>query len=71
MKRLLDPKNIMTTTNMRKGCYVSILNVLQGEVSPGEVHKSLQTIRDRQLAQFIPWGPASIQVGSLSHPSIR
>jgi len=26
------------------------------------VHKSLQRIRERQLAQFIEWGPASIQV---------
>ena len=27
-----------------------------------QVHKSLQRIRERNLAQFIPWGPASIQV---------
>jgi tubulin gamma len=26
------------------------------------VHRSLQRIRERRLAQFIPWGPASIQV---------
>ena len=27
-----------------------------------KVHKSLIRIRERRLAQFIPWGPASIQV---------
>lgn len=27
-----------------------------------QVHKSLQRIRERKLAEFIPWGPASIQV---------
>ncbi|KAL3222004.1 hypothetical protein MRX96_029039 [Rhipicephalus microplus] len=27
-----------------------------------QVHKSLQKIRERKLVQFIPWGPASIQV---------
>ena len=27
-----------------------------------QVHKSLLRIRERQLATFIPWGPASIQV---------
>lgn len=27
-----------------------------------QVHKSLQRIRERKLASFIPWGPASIQV---------
>jgi len=62
MKRLLDPKNILTSANTRKGCYISMLNILQGEVNPTEVHKSLQTIRDRQLVNFIPWGPSSIQV---------
>ena len=62
MKRLLDPKNIMTSTNTRRGLYMSILNIIQGDVDPSQVHKSLQTIRDRQLARFIPWGPASIQV---------
>lgn len=31
-------------------------------VSSRQVHKSLQRIRERKLANFIPWGPASIQV---------
>ena len=34
----------------------------QGEVDPTQVHKALQRIRERKLANFIPWGPASIQV---------
>ena len=34
----------------------------QGEVDPTQVHKSLQRIRERKLANFIEWGPASIQV---------
>ena len=42
--------------------YISILNIIQGEIDPTQVHKSLQRIRERKLAQFIPWGPASIQV---------
>lgn len=63
MRRLLQPKNIMVSTNpTRKGCYVSILNIIQGETDPSQVHKSLQRIRERRLATFIPWGPASIQV---------
>lgn len=33
-----------------------------GEVDPTQVHKSLQRIRERKLANFIEWGPASIQV---------
>merc|ERR1712226_1442034 len=65
MRRLLQPKNMMVATprdRKRNHCYISILNIIQGEVDPTQVHKSLQRIRERKLAQFIPWGPASIQV---------
>lgn len=62
MRRLLQTKNIMVSAPTKKGLYISILNIIQGDVNPSEVHKSLQRIRERQLASFITWGPASIQV---------
>merc|ERR1719347_967432 len=66
MRRLLQPKNMMVSTGLDRHklehCYISILNIIQGEVDPTQVHKSLQRIRERKLANFIPWGPASIQV---------
>lgn len=62
MRRLLQPNNLMVSSSTRKGCYISILNIIQGEVDPNQVHKSLHRIRERRLAKFIPWGPASIQV---------
>merc|ERR1719437_224403 len=62
MRRLLHSKNIMVSCSTRRGVYISILNVIQGEVDPTQVHKSLQRIRERKLAKFITWGPASIQV---------
>ncbi|OZJ06714.1 Tubulin gamma chain [Bifiguratus adelaidae] len=62
-RRLLQPKNKMVSINpTKRSCYISILNIIQGEADPTEVHKSLQRFRDTRLAQFIPWGPASIQV---------
>lgn len=36
--------------------------LLQGEVEPSQVHKSLAAIRERQAVRFIDWAPASIQV---------
>ncbi|KAL5339897.1 tubulin-domain-containing protein [Aspergillus crustosus] len=63
MRRLLQPKNRMVSINPSKSsCYISILNIIQGEADPTDVHKSLLRIRERRLAPFIPWGPASIQV---------
>lgn len=60
MRRLLQTKNIMVSASTRKGCYISILNLIQGEVDATQIHKSLQRIRERKLATFIEWGPASI-----------
>jgi hypothetical protein len=63
MHRLLQPKNRMvSTTSTKSSCYISCLNIISGDVDPTDVHKSLLRIRERQLANFIPWGPASIQV---------
>jgi len=42
---------------------------VQGQVDPTQVHKSLQRIRERKLANFIEWGPASIQVPHSSRPA--
>eukprot|EP00879_Flechtneria_rotunda_P001035 GHRR01001172.1.p1 GENE.GHRR01001172.1~~GHRR01001172.1.p1 ORF type:complete len:465 (+),score=106.02 GHRR01001172.1:176-1570(+) len=67
MRRLLQPKNIMVSPHARAkdlstSRYISILNIIQGEVDPSQVHKSLTRIRERKTANFIEWGPASIQV---------
>ena len=63
MRRLLQTKNRMVSTHpSKKSCFISVLNIIQGDVDPTDVHKSLLRIRERRLAQFIPWGPASIQV---------
>ncbi|KAK9453903.1 Tubulin/FtsZ, GTPase domain-containing protein [Dipodascopsis uninucleata] len=63
MRRLLQPKNRMVSTSQtQESCFISILNIIQGEADPNDVHKSLLRIRERGLASFIPWGPASIQV---------
>lgn len=65
MRRLLQPKNRMVSTQgcSKSACYISILDIIQGDsIDPRDVHKSLLRIRERHLASFIPWGPASIQV---------
>lgn len=62
MRRLLQTKNIMVSAPTKKGAYISILNIIQGDIDPSQVHRSLQRIRERKLANFITWGPASIQV---------
>ena len=65
MRRLLQPKNIMVSCGTKNGCYISILDIiraLRNEVDPTDIHKSLQRIREKKIVNFIPWGPASIQV---------
>ena len=62
MNRLLDPNNIMMSTSVDKGMYISILNIIQGEVDPSEIHSALRQIRENKALRFIPWGPASLQL---------
>ncbi|XP_047106223.1 tubulin gamma-1 chain-like [Schistocerca piceifrons] len=65
MRCLLQPKNAMVSTQQDRTlphCYISLLNIIQGADNPSEVERSLSRIRERRLARFIPWGPASIQV---------
>jgi tubulin gamma len=60
---LLQTKNVMVSTDPRNGVFTSILNIIQGDVDPSEVHKALMKIRERKdEIKFIPWGPASLQV---------
>jgi tubulin gamma len=37
MRRLTQTKNIMVSASTRKGCYISILNIIQGAVDPTQV----------------------------------
>ncbi|ANB15514.1 gamma-tubulin [Sugiyamaella lignohabitans] len=63
MRRLLQPKNRMVSTAQSKtSCYISLLNIIQGEVDPTDIHKSLLRIRERNLANFLPSSPASLQI---------
>jgi tubulin gamma len=40
MRRLLQPKNRMVSTNpTKKSCYMSILNIIQGEADPSDVRQ--------------------------------
>ena len=53
---------------------IALINIiveghLNGPLLAFKVHKSLQRIRERKLAEFIPWGPASIQVSLPSKTS--
>lgn len=63
MNRLLDQNNFMVKIdNMSSGVYMSILNILQGEIDPTEIHTALRQIHENKKLRFIPWGPASLQL---------
>lgn len=69
MRRLLQEKNrLVTLSGTKRSCYISALNIIRGEAVLSDIHKSLLRIRERQMAHFVPWGPASIHV-ALSHNS--
>ncbi|KYQ92985.1 gamma tubulin [Tieghemostelium lacteum] len=72
MRRVLQPQNIMVSAPTKTGKYISMLNIIQGDIDPTDIHNSLQRIREKRLATFIDWGPASIQVAlSRKSPYIK
>uniref|UniRef100_A0A061QN85 Tubulin gamma chain n=1 Tax=Tetraselmis sp. GSL018 TaxID=582737 RepID=A0A061QN85_9CHLO len=78
MRRLLQPKNIMVSANARnketsRAKYISILNIIQGEVDPTQVHKSLTSIQVA-LSKKSPYIQTAHKVTGLmiaNHTSIR
>lgn len=44
---------------------MSLLNIIQGDVEPTQVHKALQRIKERKMVNFIDWCPVNLQVNQL------
>jgi len=65
MRRLLNTKNMMMNVGARalnskiNHVYISLLNIIQGDVDPTDCYKSLTRIRQRNLVKFISWAPAA------------
>lgn len=71
MRRLLQPKNLTASiAPTKKSAYLAIWGVLRGEVDSLDLHKSMQRIRERQLAPFVPWGPAEFNMTVGKNPSV-
>lgn len=69
MRRLLQPRNFMVTFPPKGGLYVALLNIIRGQPEPSQVRVALEKVKSKGLAQFICWGPASIQVSIASQSS--
>ncbi|RNA16044.1 tubulin gamma-2 chain isoform X2 [Brachionus plicatilis] len=57
MRRLLQPKNLMVSTDRDKRinhCYISLLNIIQGEVDPSQVHKKFESENCVNLFHGVP-----------------
>lgn len=49
-----------------QGKFLSILNIIQGEIEPTQVRKALQRIKERKLVEFVDWCPVNFQVTAQS-----
>ena len=70
MRRLLQPKNLLASVGTsRKNSYLSIFDIIRGDVSAQEIHTSLTRIKEKKLAQFVPWSPSQINVSVCRQPA--
>lgn len=67
MRRLLQPKNRMVSTNpTKKSCYMSILNIIQGEADPSDVrYNKPQCISPANLHRYTNRSCVSVNDASL------
>ncbi|KAJ7186702.1 gamma tubulin [Mycena filopes] len=63
VRKLLRPRNRMVSSAISStSAYISNLCIVQGDIDPNEIHQARLRIREREMASFIPWGPASLQI---------
>ncbi|CAL6029650.1 Gamma_tubulin [Hexamita inflata] len=61
MRRLLHPNNCIANCS-RDGCYLSLLNIVSGNVDVSEIQKSTQRLRERRQVKFAPWTSNNVQI---------
>ncbi|KAI8877168.1 tubulin gamma chain [Backusella circina FSU 941] len=63
MRSLLKRENWMISAKASKSnCYISALNIIQGEIRPAEISNSISRIAQLGLTPFIPWAPRNINI---------
>ncbi|KAJ7461848.1 gamma tubulin [Mycena galericulata] len=63
VRKLLRPRNRMVSSTITSdSAYISNLCIVQGDIDPNEIHQARLRIREREMASFTPWGPASLQI---------
>ena len=64
--RLMNPKNSLLSIPPRgyrsTECYISMLNIIDGDVDAVELNRDLQRVRASSNTNFISWAPSNIQV---------
>ena len=61
LRRLLLPSQMLVSTPPRTGAYLSMLSVLQGDVSAGDLFDSVERLHPK-LPAFAPWCMRDLQV---------
>lgn len=61
MRRLLHPSNCLVDCS-RDGMYISLLNVLSGDIDVQQIQKSVNRLKERRQIKFCPWTSQNIQI---------
>ncbi|VDD88591.1 unnamed protein product [Enterobius vermicularis] len=65
LRRLLQPKNMMSSAVMEKDvdhCLLSALAILQGSIDASEIYSTLGRIKERKELKFAPWSWGSLDI---------
>lgn len=63
MRNLLQDGNIMVSSSIREGAFLSCMNILRGQnIQAKDINKAITNIHERKMVKFVPWAPALIDV---------
>jgi tubulin beta len=67
-QQIFDYKNMMAGADPRHGRYLTVAAFFRGKVSIKEVEDQMQTVQERNSANFVEWIPNNVQTALCSIP---
>lgn len=66
--RAFDPSNCLLNVNTKNGKYMSCTMLFRGDVTPTDVSKSIQFIKQKREIKFVEWCPTGFKFGINTQP---
>ncbi|EAU33992.1 tubulin beta-1 chain [Aspergillus terreus NIH2624] len=67
-RQMFDPQNMMASSDIRNGRYLTCCAIFRGKISMREVENQMQNIQNKHKSSFVEWIPNNIQTALCAIP---